>query len=129
MTEEARDSHFKSLLWVSCLPRLPEPSFYVKVSGAGEGTFGSSSGNFPEGACFYVSPGQPSKAVSLLCSTPKQQEATKWAREQLGLKQDPGQAGGPGGRDADLNVQGRLLPRSLPLIDTLSHQGEKNRLW
>lgn len=75
-----------------------------------------------------MSPGQPSKPVSLLCSTPKQQEAIKWAQGQLGLKQDTGRAGGPGGRDADLNVQVKLLPGSQPLIDTLNHQGKKNRL-
>lgn len=82
-----------------------------------------------KGAHFYVNPGQPSKPVSLLRFTPKQQEATKWAQEQLGLKPDTGQARCPGGRDADLNVQVKLLPRSQPLIDTLNHQGEKNRLW
>lgn len=116
---------------LTCFGPTACPGFlsHVKVSGAVEEAFGSSSGSFQKGAHFYVYPGQPSKPVSLLRFTPKQEEATKWAQEQLGLKQDTGQARGPGGRDADLNVQVKLLPRSQPLIDTLSHQGGKNRLW
>lgn len=128
MAEKARDSHFQSLFWVNCLPRPPEPPFHFKVSGVGEGAFASPSGKFWEDAHFCVSPGQPSKPVSLQCSTPKHQEGIKWAEDQLRLKQDTGQAGGPGGRDADPNNQVKLLPRSQPLIDTLNHQVGKNRL-
>ena len=126
--EKARAAHSKSLLWVNCLPRPPEPSFHFTVTRAEEGAFGSSSGSFREDIQFYVSPGLPSKSAPLLCSTPKHQEVMGWAQKQLGLKQDPGQAKGPGGRNADLNVQVRLLPRPQPLRHTQAIRGKEQAL-
>lgn len=48
-----------------------------------------------------------------------------WAQKQLVLKRDPGQAKGPGSRDADLNVQVRLLPRPQPLRHTQAIRGKE----
>lgn len=110
------------------LPRPPEPPFYFTVTRAEEGAFGSSSGSFREDTQFYVSPGLPSKSAPLLCSTLKHREVMGWAQEQLGLKRDPGQAKGPGGRNTDLNVQVKLLPRPQPPRHTQAIRGKEQAL-
>lgn len=51
-----------------------------------------------------------------------------WAQEQLALKRDPGQAKGPSGRDTDLNVQVKLLPRPQPLRHTQAIKGKEQVL-
>lgn len=124
--EKARAAHSKSLLWVNCLPRPPEPSFHFTVTRAEEGAFGSSSGSFREDIQFYVCP--PNLRP---CYAPPRSTKRSWgggAQEQLGLKRDPGQAKGPGGRNADLNVQVRLLPRPQPLRHTQAIRGKEQAL-